>query len=1201
MLCPKCNKAIPDGSRFCLECGSAVSSDSRVEAAQAAARAGSFLGAGPTRVGSASALAGPDASLGARPTIQGTGAPGDRTPAAAASGVALTERYELEAEIGRGGFAVVWRARDRKLGRTVAVKRLLPEAAQGTGGAQTVQRFEREAQAIATLNHRNIVQVFDSDTDADGRYIVMEYVSGGTLREYLKQRGKLPVAEAVALAMGLCRGLAAAHRQGLIHRDVKPANVLLEPAEVGGPVPRLTDFGLSRQGRESDVSGTGYGLGTPYYMAPEQRRDAKSATHTADIYALGKTLYEMVTGEVPDSVDPALVPPPEELARIILKCTRSNPAERYFSAEDLLRDLEALGTGSAAPAASSASGAGAACPSCGRRNPVDARFCEACGTGLMRHCPECDRENAVGVRFCGGCGTDVPAFLQTSEALARMQGFAKGLKWTRVTKEYGLLPRDMRVPGEKGRKLQADVRDVARAAVAAEQTLSEAREALAQAVRARELEQALGLCRRITELDPSDAEAAARAAALEAAVARKALVAQIAAMRLMAEGRRFGVARAAAQEVLAQPETLSAWTDADPLVGRDGVTGTTVRAEAEAVLAAACQAEAAALALVEAGQKALAGQDYRLAMAKADEALATCADVPGAGELRQRVDAELKGLRQLVAEVRARLDAARELVQTGFVKEARAALAALVAQYGEVEVPEDDEVAPDWAAVSEELGALEEELAARERAAAQRQAAERRKRRGLLIVTGTAILLGGLCCWATVAVVRRMAAVRQERLLGLAVKAADEARARQDWEEVVRVGGVAAALGRQLPSRMAGDAAGRLAHVEELISEAEMQLEPALTVLAVIEGRAIEDALVAVTLKPTDGAAPVGNAERSAPLTFQLRQGRAYSLKRGRSYHILVSLPPQDGRPYAGAETTLRADWRGPRTWTAEIRELRLRVPPGFRAATDAGPEPYTNTGWAKEIVHEVTGIEMVYCPAGSFAMGSPPGEEGRHDNELQHLVTLTKGFYLGKYEVTQAQWHKVMGNNPSRFAYVGLNAPIEQVAWEDCQEFCRKLNGGAGGALGASTGFRLPTEAEWEYACRAGTTSRFCFGDDEALLCQYGNYCDRSNTDSVIWQDKARGDGFDKTAPVGSLKPNAWGLHDMHGNVSEWCLDWYGDYPGGTVADPAGPASGAGPVYRGGCWLGIARNCRSAEREMYTPGYGGLLGLRLARTADGP
>jgi hypothetical protein len=455
MLCPKCKRTIPDGSRFCLECGSAVSSDSQAEAQRAAAAGGVTLGGAVTQAGPAPAAGA--ASLGAQQTLQGAGSPAGASPSAGC-GVALTERYELEAEIGRGGFAVVWRARDRKLGRTVAVKRLLPEAAQGAGGAQTVQRFEREAQAIATLNHRNIVQVFDSDTDADGRYIVMEYVSGGTLRDYLKERRKLPVAEAVALAMGLCRGLAAAHRQGLVHRDVKPANVLLEPADAGGPVPRLVDFGLSRQGRESDLSGTGYGLGTPYYMAPEQRRDAKGATHTADIYALGKTLYEMVTGEVPDSVDPALVPPPEELGRIILKCIRSNPAERYFSAEDLLRDLEALGTGGAAPLPGSAGAGGPACPSCGRRNPNDAKFCEACGTGLMRRCPECDRENALGVRFCGGCGSDVPGFLQARDALARMHGFAKELKWSRVTKEYGLLPHDLRLPGEKGRELLADLR-----------------------------------------------------------------------------------------------------------------------------------------------------------------------------------------------------------------------------------------------------------------------------------------------------------------------------------------------------------------------------------------------------------------------------------------------------------------------------------------------------------------------------------------------------------------------------------------------------------------------------------------------------------------------------------------------------------------------------------------------------------------------
>jgi formylglycine-generating enzyme required for sulfatase activity len=1144
MLCPKCHKTIPDGSRFCLECGSAVSSDSQSEAAQAAVRAGVSLGGALTQTGPAPAdgAAAPALSLGDQRTLQGAGSPAGISPSAGA-GVALTKRYELEAEIGRGGFAVVWRARDRKLGRTVAVKRLLPEASQGPGGAQTVQRFEREAQAIATLNHRNIVQVFDSDTDADGRYIVMEYVSGGTLRDYLKKRGKLPVAEAVALAMGLCRGLAAAHRQGLVHRDVKPANVLLEPAEAGGPLPRLVDFGLARQGRESELSATGYGLGTPYYMAPEQRRDAKSVTHTADIYALGKTLYEMLTGEIPDSVDPALLPPPEELGRIILKCIRSNPAERYFSAEDLLRDLEALGTGAAGSAPGAAAAGSTACPACGRRNPPDAKFCEACGTGLMRRCPECDRENGLGLRFCGGCGSDVPGFLQTRDALARMQGFAKELKWSRVTKEHGLLARNVKLPGEKGKKLSADLRGAARSAVAAEQVLADKRAFLAKALEAREFEQALALCREIVALDPADEQAAVTAAELELTTARADLVARGVTLRRLAGAKRFTAARAVACEMLQQAEVLARWSEPDRLLGLEGVTGTGVRSEAESVLVAADQAEAAALAVVQTGHEALTEQDYRTAMAKADEAQTLCADLPAALELRQQVEAGLDTLRQLVGEARAHVGAVRELTQAGRLAEARRALASLVAQYGEVEVPEDAEVAPDWIVVINDLAAVEKALAERERQARRRQATAHRR---LLWLAGAAaaLMVAGLLVWLGVSTSRK-------RQYAAFVASGERAVAAGDWTRAEQEVGKALALDPK------GSEALALA----------AQLDPTLTVTAELDGREVPGAQITINAEVQQQTTPA-----------------SYKLARGSIYAFSVTLLPKDGRFFTTAETKVTADRPGPQSWKGRIQELKLVVPAGFRAASGTVPEPYTNTGWAKEIVHEATGITLVYIPAGSFTMGSPADEPGCDKDETPHGVTLSKGFWLGKYEVTQAEYEAVVGANPSDFK--GARNPVEQVSWNDAMAFCAKLTERerAAGPWSAGYEYRLPTEAEWEYAARGGPVSKGY------------TYAGSNNVDEVAWYCDNSGK---TTHPVGGKKPNELGLFDMSGNVCEWCMDWYGAYPSGTLTDPVGPAQGSSRVRRGGGWDAGAAYCRAATRLRAAPSRASdFLGFRVAFAA---
>jgi formylglycine-generating enzyme required for sulfatase activity len=194
------------------------------------------------------------------------------------------------------------------------------------------------------------------------------------------------------------------------------------------------------------------------------------------------------------------------------------------------------------------------------------------------------------------------------------------------------------------------------------------------------------------------------------------------------------------------------------------------------------------------------------------------------------------------------------------------------------------------------------------------------------------------------------------------------------------------------------------------------------------------------------------------------------------------------------------------------------------------------------------------------------------------HQVTLTQPFYMGVHEVTQAQYEQVMGTNPSRFAYG--NNPVEQVSWNDAVSFCRRLS-----ALpkekAAGRVYRLPTEAEWEYACRAGAATEYSFGDDETQLSQYGWF--HSNSDG-------------RTHPIGQKRTNGWGLHDMHGNVWEWCSDWYGEYPSGTMTDPRGPHSGSRRVRRGGCWNGPAGGCRSADRYYCAPGYSSLnLGFRVA------
>jgi formylglycine-generating enzyme required for sulfatase activity len=216
-------------------------------------------------------------------------------------------------------------------------------------------------------------------------------------------------------------------------------------------------------------------------------------------------------------------------------------------------------------------------------------------------------------------------------------------------------------------------------------------------------------------------------------------------------------------------------------------------------------------------------------------------------------------------------------------------------------------------------------------------------------------------------------------------------------------------------------------------------------------------------------------------------------------------------------------------------------------------------------------GMKFVWIPPGTFKMGSPKEEKERDPGETQHKVTLTKGFYMGVYTVTQEQWQEVMGSNPSKNKGE-KNLPVDNVSWNDCQEFIKTLR------EKDKKPYRLPTEAEWEYACRAGTTTPFHFGEKIST--------DRANYNGIeAYGENAKGEHRGKTTPVGTFPANAWGLHDMHGNVYQWCQDWFAEYSQKDVVDPQGPDTAkTRRVLRGGSFDDRPERCRSAYRY---DGYG--------------
>lgn len=250
---------------------------------------------------------------------------------------------------------------------------------------------------------------------------------------------------------------------------------------------------------------------------------------------------------------------------------------------------------------------------------------------------------------------------------------------------------------------------------------------------------------------------------------------------------------------------------------------------------------------------------------------------------------------------------------------------------------------------------------------------------------------------------------------------------------------------------------------------------------------------------------------------------------------------------------------------------------------------PGSNYGFEKTVTNTLE-MSFVLIPSGTFTMGSPTNEPHRGSSEVRHQVTISKPFYMQTTEVTVKQWHSIMGRRMMVYQQGADNIPVTRVSWFDCMKFIKRLN-----KLGQGK-YRLPTEAEWEYAARAGTSTAYSWGDTiDCEKAMYGNHSFKHDVCQLYY--RSIGLQMDQPAPVKTYKPNPWGLYDMHGNVWEWCMDWYGDYKKKPLTDPRGPESGNMRIRRGGSWFKYGYSCRSANRSFGHPATRyNTTGFRLVR-----
>jgi formylglycine-generating enzyme required for sulfatase activity/serine/threonine protein kinase len=1067
--------------------------------------------------------------------------------------------YQIVAQLGTGGMATVFKAYQPKMDRYVALK-ILPRHL--SRNPEFSSRFSQEARIIAQLEHPHILPVHDFGESDGYTYLAMRLVKGGSLNDLLKRQGKLELNQIKTIITQVGEALDYAHNKGVIHRDFKPGNILMD--EAGNCL--LTDFGIAKLIEvTSHLTNPGGVLGTPVYISPEQG-EGKPIDYRSDLYSLGVVLYQMVTGDVPYKADtpmaviykhihdPIPLPGrrvsdlPESVERVILRSLAKDPNDRYTSAAEFIKYFQ---NAIEPPIAQEIH----------KREPdqepteVTKEYSAETVKSPIKSHEEPAKEKfkpkkkirvemgwmytVLGILFLAvlsGAGwyyyknilsmpilniesdpSEADVYIDDGHvgtSPIKVQELELGTHKVRISKDlYEEHTEDIFIQKNNPRTVHAvlvpkpfgDLKVISNPD-GADVFIDEVKKGVTPIT--------------LKDLPKGNRKVMIKKEGFDLWQGTVEIIplkkADLSADLITIYG---GV------DISSKPSEADVYIDGNkigktPLVLEKVIKGKQnieVRKQGFNAWKNTIEIKAAETAKVEVDLLTVFGS---LNITSDPSEVLVSIDGKNVGQTPLQLNKIRKGKVKISIDKEGFDEWEQEImIEPSKVFEVNAVL---VSSFGSLKI----ETTPDGAQVSidgKNVGQTPLQL--------------NEVKRGKVKIS---IDKEGFDVWeheimVEASKVSEVNAVLVSSFGSLKVETTPDGA--QVYIDGKNVG--------QTPLQLNEVKRGKVKIIVYKkgfdVWEQEIMIEPS----KVSEVNAVlVSSFGSLKVETTpDGAQVYIDGKKQGESPLELKE-----LKKG-SHEVVFKK-------------------EGYKDFSQSIEVLG-----GQQVALQSS---LSIAGTGMKITNSI-GMEFVYIKPGTFMRGSPNNEKDRDSDEIQHQVTLTKGYYMGVTEVTQGQWKAIMGSNPSGFSSCGDDCPVEGVTYDDVKEFIQRLNDKEG-----IIKYRLPTEAEWEYACRAGSTARFTFGDSESELSGYAWHSANSGT---------------KTHRVAMKKPNGWGLYDMHGNVWEWVSDWYGDYPSDSVIDPIGPSSGSHRINRGGSWNRGASFCRSADRDRFNPGSRIIhLGFRLAR-----